>query len=299
MGNSIFEISDLVCAYDHNEQPVFLIKDLTIPQNAITTILGKSGSGKSTLIETLGLMNRTIKSGKISFFPDGNNIAFDRNTWDNPRYLAEIRKKNFSFIFQEDYLMPNYTPKENMMISYLIQSPKQNDNIKLILEWLLKSLGLDTDDLLNRKPSEMAGGQKQRLSFIRALLKKFTVLFGDEPTGNLDEGNSIILLNLLKEFLKSDKLVQMHDRSAILVSHNIGLSVDYSDKIIVLTEIRKERNNAPSGVKCIKKEEYEVLPENILEKKGPALWTDYFGKEYSDDSLNKYIKTLFKEASDE
>jgi putative ABC transport system ATP-binding protein len=228
-----FEIENLKCSYQHKEQAIVFIEKLEIPRGKLTVILGRSGSGKSTLIEALGLMNNTIQSGKVEYHsPDG--VLDLVHLWHNAKKIATIRKDYFSFIFQDDYLMPYYTCRENMLIARLIQGEITPALASEKLEKPMNSLSLSGNGLQKRFPFQVAGGQKQRLSFTRAVLKNFDVLFGDEPTGNLDNKSSIDLLDFIQE------IIQNNGCSAIIVSHNIELSVEKADKIIVLTPADKK-----------------------------------------------------------
>ena len=111
-GKPLFEIKDLVCAYKRGHD-VLRIPYLEIPRNMFTVLIGKSGSGKSTFLETLGLMNNTVKSGDVLFFPkDDKEPISIKSLWakDKKALLAKIRRDHFSFIFQDTNLMPNTTP---------------------------------------------------------------------------------------------------------------------------------------------------------------------------------------------
>ncbi|MCX6250521.1 MAG: ATP-binding cassette domain-containing protein [Bacteroidetes bacterium] len=265
MEEKLFTVTGLKCGYKNKRKnktdklkcpPVLLVDSLIIPSGKITIFLGKSGSGKSTFLETLGLMSNTFLAGSISFEPEA--ISIDSKTWEKPQKLAKIRNMNFSFVFQHDYLMPYYSSIENMIISLLIQKEKvgKEETQKKILE-LCKSLGLDPLIIDEKEPYEMAGGQKQRLSFLRALMKDYIVLFGDEPTGNLDIENS--------DFLMKQVVHEIHEsnsgenKSAIIVSHNIELSIKYGDCIVVLTKCKHPDQGSSNGP-------YEILPENVLKK---------------------------------
>lgn len=279
MAENVFEIRDLHCAYKHNSKTVLVIGHLDIPQGKISTILGKSGSGKSTLVETLGMMNNTIKKGSVRFSSLDAPVIIDQNIWENPKTLSYIRNKHFSFIFQNDYLMPYYTPLENIFIGGLIQKTEnieenRNDFNKERIENVYKNLGIDKDLIKKQMPYEMSGGQKQRLSFLRAIAKEYTVMLGDEPTGNLDDDTSEILMGVLRDSVRENPL-----RSAVLVSHNISLSIAGSDRIIVLT---------PGHGKA-----YEVRPDNIFDKGGSG-WVNGNNSIFTDDQLSSLIRNCLK-----
>ncbi len=230
----LFYIEKLSCAYVEN-QPVLEAKKLTIPKRKITVLLGPSGSGKSTLLETLGLMTQTVdnKSSSIQFFPndiDEHNLA---DMWaDNQepeRY--HIRMQYYSFIFQSTNLMPNFSALENVGLTELIQNKPESEAYFNAIESLVKNLSV-TSLSYDKKPFEFSGGERQRLAFARAINPEFTVLFGDEPTGNLDHFNSVKLMHFIREFITT----QRENASAIIVSHNIPLTLDFADCIIVLSK---------------------------------------------------------------
>ena len=116
----LFQIKNLVCSYDGRRE-VLKVESLEIPKGKIVILLGVSGSGKSTVLETLGLMNKTIKNcSQLDFCPNGVNIDLSR-LWRKKqnKEIAEIRKNHFSFIFQNTNLMPNFTAYENISITQI------------------------------------------------------------------------------------------------------------------------------------------------------------------------------------
>ena len=258
MDNPLFIIKDLACAYNNGNE-VLKIKELVIPRNRFVVLLGISGSGKSTFLETLGLMNNTIKSGDVQFFPDNNGNPLSLKAhWQesHKKEIADLRRKYFSFIFQNTNLMQNFTAHENACLSQMILGvPFEVAKEKVKKTMTLMGLGKVPE---TRNASELSGGQKQRLAFVRAITPEFTVLFGDEPTGNLDEFNSDELMRILQENIKED------NRTAIIVSHNIALSKQYADILIIL-----KKNDDPNP--CA-----EVKPDDVYTKsKQDGLWYDF------------------------
>lgn len=275
MTKNVFEIKNLVCSYKHNLKPVLEIENLAISKGKVVTILGKSGSGKSTLIETLGMMNNTISEGRILFNGNDKEYLINQQLWKTPSALSAIRSSYFSFIFQNDYLMPYYTPTQNMLIGKLIQNYQtklsvNGEDVLGTIGILAKKLELDLSN--KQMPYEMSGGQKQRLSFIRAISKNYSVIFGDEPTGNLDDDTSEKLMKVLRESVTSDP-----KRTAVLVSHNINLSLNYSDKIIILTP---GKHNS-----------YTITNENVFSG-SDDLWTSLTGKTLNKEKLIGHIRKL-------
>jgi len=266
----LFAIENLKCSYPSKGVPVLFIEHLTIPKGKMTVVLGRSGSGKSTLVEALGLMNNTIGSGTVSYFsPRGvEDLA---HLWGRRKKVAVIRRDYFSFIFQDDYLMPHYSCIENMLITGLIQGKISKARTGPLLDNPLGFLNLSGNGLLEQMPCQLAGGQKQRLSFIRAVLKDFDVLFGDEPTGNLDDVNSENLFDFLKMILKE------RSRSAVIVSHNVELSVGKADRIIVLTP----SDGQPGS-------HFHLRADHIFDRNTNGQWQNY--PDHKD--LADYIKSI-------
>ncbi|MBQ8838319.1 MAG: ATP-binding cassette domain-containing protein [Bacteroidales bacterium] len=238
----LFEIKNLRCSYDKHyhegESKVVLeIRDLVLPKGRKIFIVGESGIGKSTILEVLGLMNNTIVSQESSVFRfyENDNEAVDLlELWDkdNDDDLSAFRLKHFNFIFQSTNLMRNFTAYENIALTRMLQGYSQEEAFRKA-SLVLNDLGLGhiAED---RMAQELSGGQQQRLAFARAILPDFTVLFGDEPTGNLDSDNASKAMELL-----SGKLNELEGSSAIIVSHDMHLAATFADMII---KIRKEED---------------------------------------------------------
>ena len=266
----LFAIEKLKCSYPPHGKPVLLIERLTIPKGRMTVVLGRSGSGKSTLLEALGLMNNTIQSGEVSYFSPAGVEDF-AHLWKDRKKIAHIRRDYYSFIFQDDYLMSHYTCVENLLITGLIQGKIPTASLGSLLENPLDFLNLSGNEVMKQMPDQLAGGQKQRLSFIRAVLKNFDVLFGDEPTGNLDHTNSEDLFDFVK------RMVIEKPCSAVIVSHNVDLSVDKADRIIVLT---------PSATRVLSP--FELLPEHVFDRDQDHQWKNF----HHPQDLTAFIKSI-------
>lgn len=221
--NVKFEIRNLQCSYDQR-RVVLNIEKLDIYDNQITFFVGPSGVGKSTILETLGFMNNTIfRSDRESVFKyEGENV---KNKWKcNDTELSEFRNKNFSFIFQQTNLMPNFSAFENVGIPALLQGKKNFEIDKRVRE-IIDRMGLPIKD---RPIQQYSGGQRQRLAFARAMLSDFAVLFGDEPTGNLDAKSAENLMHVLAGYLKENRA------TAVIVSHDLNLAIRYANRIILI-----------------------------------------------------------------
>lgn len=224
----IYEIRNLVCSY-YNNVPVLRIPELMIPRGILIMLLGKSGSGKSTLLETLGLMNNTISSGEVVFNPDVGPSINLCDLWSNKAACsrASLRASQMSFIFQSTNLMPHFTVLENMLAAHQIKGISKVKALPFIRE-AMQAVGIS--DLENVKDvTRLSGGQRQRIAFVRAISSPFSVLFGDEPTGNLDAFNSNELIRILHS------KVQDRSKTAIIVTHNIEMALEFADMIVVIS----------------------------------------------------------------
>lgn len=228
----IYDIVNLECQYIPGVT-VLRIPELQIPRGKLVFLLGVSGIGKSTFIETLGLMNDTIHvkpETSIKFNAGKGEGELElRDIWSQDNNsLSQFRNDHFSFIFQNTNLMPNFTAGENMCISMLIEGKPMAEVKEKVLD-VMKKLNLEAE-LYDRKIQELSGGQRQRLAFVRAIIAGFDVLFGDEPTGNLDKDTGNKLMTILKDNLAT------HNRTGIIVSHDIGLALDFADIILLLSK---------------------------------------------------------------
>ena len=141
------------------------------------------------------------------------------------RELSDFRLQNYSFIFQNTNLMKNFTAFENIAFTRMLQGYSQFSCFQRTRK-VLADLGLEHVDE-RRKVKELSGGQQQRLAFARAILPEFTVLFGDEPTGNLDAENAVRVMEILKR-----KLEEHQGATAIIVSHDMPLAMRFADVIV-------------------------------------------------------------------
>jgi ABC-type lipoprotein export system ATPase subunit len=226
----IFEIEHLTCQYKRGV-PALRIPALQIRRGELIFVVGISGIGKSTFIETLGLMNNTIapdENTSIRFVDAAGTVTDLAKVWSGAAGIsAGFRKKHFSFIFQHTNLMPNFTAGENVAISMLIQNRSMTEVQEKVIS-MMERFNLP-QDIFARPVFSLSGGQKQRLAFLRAVMSDFDILFGDEPTGNLDSQTAELLMGFLQELLKKD------GRTALIVSHDLALSLQFADRIFVIT----------------------------------------------------------------
>ena len=245
---NLFSIENLKCSYDRpyikgRSRVVLEIERLDIARGNKIFIVGESGIGKSTILETLGLMNNTLvpeSNSRFIFFDiDGNEKDLRRMWQATDDELSTFRRMNYSFIFQSTNLMPNFTAYENVTFTRMQQGYGREEAYERARQ-LLSDLGLKHLDE-TRMAQELSGGQQQRLAFARAILPDFTVLFGDEPTGNLDAENAMRVMSILAR-----KLDEQQGASAIIVSHDMHLATMFADVIIKIkkqTRPRQQEND--------------------------------------------------------
>lgn len=241
--SKLFEIQNLRCSYDKNyreglSKVVLEIEHLAIPRGKKIFIVGESGIGKSTILETLGMMNNTIVPGdstRFVFFETPEKELDLLGLWKKrDKVLSDFRLKYYSFLFQNTNLMHNFTAFENIAFTRMLQGFSRFSCFKRTRQ-ILDDLGLDHVDE-KRMSQELSGGQQQRLAFARAIIPDFTVLFGDEPTGNLDAENAVRVMEIL-----TNKLNEHEDASAIIVSHDMHLAISFADVIIKIRKAIRPR----------------------------------------------------------
>jgi putative ABC transport system ATP-binding protein len=283
--NPIFSISDLKCSYNNGKRVVLEIDKLDIPYGIITFIIGSSGIGKSTILETFGMMNNTIvKSPDTRFIFYDNNAGCDVDLIDlwrkKDKILSKFRSSHFSFIFQNTNLMENLTTCENVDITQLIQG-KTFFQARRKTENILKTIGLGGVEG-KQHINLLSGGQRQRLAFARAIAADFTVLFGDEPTGNLDLSNAMNLMDVLHENIKS------HGRSAIIVSHDIDLALKYADLIIFIS--KAYRSDQDGNIHADEEAYGRINEHSMFFKNADGPWANN-GRTFKVEALKQYLIT--------
>lgn len=192
--------------------------DLSITQSTITSIIGKSGAGKSTLLHILGTLDLPDK-GSVHI---GNQAIGNFNN----KAMAAFRNEKIGFVFQFHHLIPEFTALENICIPALIKKTSKKEAEKEA-EKLLEYLGLNNRS--HHKPSELSGGEQQRVAVARALINRPLVVFADEPTGNLDTQTSTELHNLFVT-LKND-----FGHTFVIVTHNNELA-RMSDRCLEMSD---------------------------------------------------------------
>lgn len=192
--------------------------DLHIKESEVVSIVGSSGAGKTTLLTILGTLDRA-SSGEILF----NNQDI---TQLNEKKLAAFRNQHIGFVFQFHHLLPEFTALENICIpAFINKTSKKEAELKAVE--LLDLLGLK--ERANHKPSELSGGEQQRVAVARALINNPKVIFADEPSGNLDSENAQNLHQLF--FTLRDELKQ----TIVVVTHNETLA-NMADRKLVMKD---------------------------------------------------------------
>jgi lipoprotein-releasing system ATP-binding protein len=194
--------------------------DVNIEKSEIVSILGASGAGKTTFLQILGTLSRQ-DAGRVII--NGNDVSRFRD-----KQLARFRNQNIGFVFQFHHLLPEFTALENVCIPAFISRASRKEAEERARE-LLDFLGLS--DRLEHKPSELSGGEQQRVAVARALVNRPAVLLADEPSGNLDSQNKKELHELF--FSLRDEF----DQTIVIVTHDNELA-GLSDRRLTMKDGR-------------------------------------------------------------
>ena len=192
--------------------------DLHIQKGEFVSIIGASGAGKTTLLQIIGSLDKA-DAGELTV--DG--IAINQLS---DKQLAAFRNRHIGFVFQFHQLLPEFTALENVCIPALIAGIKSKDAEKRGKE-LLSRMGLS--DRMQHKPSELSGGEKQRVAVARALINNPSLILADEPSGSLDSNNKKELHSLLRKLCNDDGL------TVLLVTHDNDLA-QVSDRVIEMRD---------------------------------------------------------------
>jgi len=210
----LLKLKKINLKYQTGKENISVLKDidLIIKKKETVSVVGESGSGKTSLIMLIGGLERPT-SGKIIFQDQEiTNLNEDE--------VSEIRKKNIGTIFQSFYLIPNYTAIENVALTLELNKFKNPEKeAKLLLE----RFGLK--HRFNNLPSQLSGGEQQRVAIARAIAMKPELILADEPTGNLDTENSIMISKILFKYVKEE------GSSLIIVTHDPKLANKAKRKI--------------------------------------------------------------------
>ena len=221
---TVVSARELTRVYGEGETAVHALRgvSLEIPQGDLTAVMGPSGSGKSTLMHILAGLDQPT-SGDVSIAGTAIGKLGDSD-------LTRLRRRHIGFVFQFFNLLPMLTAEENILLPLSIAGEKPEDGF---FEELLRNVGLT--DRRSHRPSELSGGQQQRVAIARALVSRPTVVFADEPTGNLDSKTGSEILELLRHS------VEEYGQTTVMVTHEPRAAA-IADRVLLLAdgEIVKE-----------------------------------------------------------
>ena len=206
--------------YGHGEATVHALRGVSIavPAGQFTAVMGPSGSGKSTLMHLLAGLDRPT---------DGRaRIGGEDITRMSDKQLTKLRRRHIGFVFQTFNLLPTLTAQENVVLPMAIAGRRPDRGA---LDALLTRVGLG--ERRSHRPSELSGGQQQRVAIARALITQPTVLFADEPTGNLDSASGAAILHLLRE------AVDVDGQTTVMVTHDPRAAA-HADRVLFLADGR-------------------------------------------------------------
>ena len=227
---AVVSTTEITRRYGEGDTAVDALRGCSVEvgRGELTAVMGPSGSGKSTLMHILAGLDRPT-SGHVSI--EGTDIT---QLGDNE--LTKLRREHIGFIFQFFNLLPMLTAEENIVL------PLELAGRKLDKAWIDEVIGkVGLTDRRKHRPSELSGGQQQRVAIARALISKPTVVFADEPTGNLDSSTSAEILELLRES------VSTYGQTTVMVTHDANAAA-IADRVLFLADgcITKELRNASS-----------------------------------------------------
>ena len=210
----LLKLNKVNLKYQTGKNNIRVLKNinLTIKKKETISIVGESGSGKTSLIMLIGGLEKAT-SGKI-FFQNHEITKLEEDK------VSDIRRKNIGIVFQSFYLIPNYTAVENVALTLELNKFKNSEKEAKIL---LDRFGLN--HRFNNLPSQLSGGEQQRVAIARAIAMKPELILADEPTGNLDTENSLMISDILFNYVKEE------GSSLIMVTHDPKLAKKAKRKI--------------------------------------------------------------------
>lgn len=235
------ELTKIYNRYNENQKIAINKIDLEIEKGEFISIMGPSGSGKTTLLNVLSTIE-TYETGSLKILDNDMNLATEKQK-------AKLREESIGYIFQDYNLLNSLTVKENICFS-------NNLNKKLVDEKYLNFIlnQLDIMDIVNKYPFECSGGEQQRTAIARVMIQQPSIIFADEPTGNLDSKNSNEIMKFLKELNKNDVTI-------IMVTHDCKMA-SFAQKVFYINDgkISKVINR---GIKSQEEFYKQIVNENI------------------------------------
>lgn len=220
MGDSLIKLEGVSKIFSIGEEKIFALKDvdITIKKNQFIMILGPSGSGKSTLMNLLGCLD--VPSSGAIYLGDKDISQMSQDD------LAGVRAKKIGFVFQKFNLIPTLSALQNVSLPSVFQGKTLTEKAEMLLSFV----GLQ--HRLNHRPTQLSGGEQQRVAIARSLINDPEIILADEPTGNLDTKTGNIVMNLLRKLHSQGKTI-------ILVTHNPALE-KYAQRIITIKDGKVE-----------------------------------------------------------
>ena len=205
--SKLLKLSNVNLNYTIDSKSINILKNISfdVDYKETISVVGESGSGKTSLIMLIGGLEK-VSSGNI-FFRDSELSKMNEDE------ISEIRRKNIGIVFQSFYLIPNYTALENVSLSLEIN---KFDNPKVKAKEILDRFGLS--NRFNNFPSQLSGGEQQRVAIARSVAMKPEIILADEPTGNLDSENTHKISDLLFNYIEDE------NASLIMVTHDNNLA---------------------------------------------------------------------------
>ena len=218
----VLKVNNLKKYYGNNTNITKALNNIsfTVSNNEFLAIMGASGSGKTTLLNTISTIDSVTSGNIIINGVDITNLKEEE--------LSNFRKKNLGFVFQDFNLLDTLTIKENIALSLIINKEDKNKIDNLVLD-ISKKLGIE--DILNKYPYEVSGGQKQRCACARALIHHPSLILADEPTGALDSKSARMLLETMKEM--NEEL----EATILMVTHD-AFSASFCERVLFLKDGR-------------------------------------------------------------
>lgn len=207
MTKNFLEISNLSKSYFDNGEEIRILRNmnLTLADNQIVSLLGPSGSGKSTLLHLLSLLDK----------PDSGTILFNNENISqiNDDQRTIYRRNSISIVYQNNNLISDLSALENVAIANICKTNDIKNAYRLAAN-ILKDFGLEKR--INHYPYQLSGGEQQRVAIARAVINDPLLIFADEPTGNLDQKNSDLILNFLMKLKKTNRLILIATHNRVL-----------------------------------------------------------------------------------
>jgi putative ABC transport system ATP-binding protein len=226
---AVVQVTDLSRRYGEGEAAVDALQgvSLAVQPGELVAVMGPSGSGKSTLMHLMAALDKPT-GGKVEIAGEDVGSLSDRE-------VTMLRRKHIGFVFQFFNLLPMLTAEENVLLPLSIASEKPNPEF---FDDLMKRVGLD--DRRTHRPAELSGGQQQRVAIARSLVAKPTVVFADEPTGNLDSKTGAEILELLRQ--STSELGQ----TMVMVTHD-NHAASIADRVLFLADGKIVRELGHTG----------------------------------------------------